>query len=445
MFERIEMSNEFDVNELAVEAYLYLYPLVMMEVTRRHISEGDRRTPEQKKDNLFLHNHEMATDKWRAVARSNIDTLFSSAWIDLSEGPTTISYPPAGDRFYMFQFLDMWTDTYAVVGTRTIGQNGGTITLVGPHDAHTVASTPDEIVIQCPTHTTWIIGRSYAQNGPDLHDAINFVDAIVGTNDHDQRFLDHIEYPGDPSRKIPPVTKVRNLSGHEFFEFASQIINHEGARNTDGSMLLRLRQLGFMPGKLFEFMQQSTEVQQAISEASRLAGVRMKHLLSSRGKIVNGWSTSDGEIGTFGNNYLQRAAIALIGLAANPTVDAVYIGSVADTDNEKLDGSRSYVVHFEQGKLPPAHAFWSITAYDNEGFMMSNDLNRFGIRSRDDVTYNADGSLDIYFAPQCPSGAPESNWIPSLHGPVALQFRLYSPAEAYLNGSWQPPGIQRIN
>jgi hypothetical protein len=441
----IDLSGELNINEIAVEGYVYLYPMVMMEVTRRQISTGDRRNPEQKTANLFLHNHEMANDKWRSVARTNIDTLFSNAWIDLAEGPATVTFPPADNRYHMFQMLDMWTDTYAVVGSRTIGQNGGTVTLVGPAHARTHRSTPHEIVLHCPTPTTWIIGRSYAQHGDDLQRAIEFVDAIVGTSEHQQQFANSVPFPGETSTKVPPVTKVDQLSAQDFFEFASRLVQREGIRNTDGSISLRLRHLGFIPGQNFDFTSVSQEIQNALNEAPRLAHKKIRHLLSSQGKIVNGWSTSQGDIGTYGNSYLQRAAIALIGLAANPTVDAVYIGSIADSNNEKLDGSNTYRIHFENGDLPPAHAFWSITAYDHEGFMMSNRLNRFGIRSRDSVEFNADGSLDLYFAPECPPSAPENNWIPSLPGPVALQIRLYSPAEAYLDGLWTPPPIERIH
>ena len=438
------MSHELEISEIAIEGYTFLYPLLMMEVTRRHLSAGDRRTEQQKASNLFIHNHEMASDKWRAVARSNIDTLFSSAWIDLSEGPATITLPPAGDRYFMFQMLDMWTDTYAVVGSRTIGQKGGTVTLVGPAHAQSHQSTAQDIVIHCPTPTTWIIGRSYAQNGPDLREAINFVDSIVGTSEHMQGFSNDVAYPGDESTKIPPVTKVRSLTGQDFFEFASQILSREGIRNTDGSIALRLRALGFIAGHSYDFSAQSAQVQSAINDAPRVFNERIRKTLNNRGPAINGWSTTQGDIGTYGNSYVLRAAVALIGLAANPTVDAVYISALFDTDNERLEGSRSYVIHFNKGDFPPANAFWSLTAYDHEGFMISNPLNRFGIRSRDEVEYNEDGSLDIYFAPQCPRHAPESNWIPSIAGSVALQMRLYSPAEAYLNGSWKPPTIQRL-
>jgi hypothetical protein len=438
------MRRELDVKTIAIEAYIYLYPLVMMEVTRRHISMGDRRTPEQKKTNLFLHNHVMASDKWRSVARSNIDTLFSSAWIDLSKGPARITMPPAGDRFHMFQILDMWSDTYAVVGSRTIGQDGAAITLVGPRHVHTYVPSPDEIVISCPTSTTWIIGRTYAHNGDDLLAAIEFVDSVIGVSEHEQQFSNAVPFPGDLHHKIPPVTKVEKLLPQDFFEFASRIIQHEGIRNTDGSMALRMRALGFIPGEEFNFVDLPANALEAINDAPGFAHKQILHHLSSRGNIVNGWSTSQGDIGTYGNSYLQRAAIALIGLAANPTDDAVYIGSIADSNSNKLEGSNTYVIHFDEHELPPAHAFWSITAYDREGFMMSNNLNRFGIRSRDPVNYNPDGSLDIYFAPECPPMASENNWIPSLPGPVALQIRLYSPAEKYLNGSWAPPVIRRI-
>lgn len=438
------MRQEVERKSIAIEAYIYLYPIVMMEITRRQITARDRRSAEQIEKNLFLHNHSMATDKWRSVARSNIDTLFSSAWIDLSDGPAFITLPPSGDRFHMFQFLDMWTDTYAVVGTRTIGESGGAVTLVGPQQVSSYVPTVGEIAIPCPTNSTWIIGRTYAQNGDDLTDAIEFVDSVVATSQQIQKFANDVTLLADAEQNLPPVTKVDNLSPEDFFEFAWHVVNHEGIRNTDGSAILRMRSLGFIPGEVFQFSKVSPEIQTALSSAPALAKEQILSQLSQRGNIVNGWSSSQGDIGTYGNNYLQRAAIARIGLAANPTVDAVYIGSLHDADQQKLDGAHSYVIHFDRNEIPPAHAFWSITAYDREGFMMPNRLNRFGIRSRDAVEVNSDGSLDIYFAPECPSGCPESNWIPSLPGPVALQIRLYSPAESYLDGSWSPPPIRQL-
>jgi hypothetical protein len=437
--------NEIDISDIAVEGYTFLFPLVMMEVTRRQISAGDRRTPEQKAANIFVHNHAMANDKWRSVARTNIDTLFSSAWIDLSEGPATITFPPAGDRYHMFQMLDMWTDTYAVVGSRTLGQNGGTITVVGPAHAMSHRSTASDIVIHCPTPTTWIIGRTYAQNGPDLQNAVEFVDGIVATSPYERCFNNDLSYPGDESPKIPPATKVRNLSGEQFFEFAAHLLSREGIRNTDGSIALRLRALGFIPGQPFNVASLSTEVRNAIADAPRAFNEFLRTTQGGRTAGPTGWSIAAGDIGTYGNSYLIRAFIALIGIGANPPVDALYIHSVADADENVIDGEHTYRIHFENGKLPPARAFWSITAYDHEGFMMPNRLDRFGIRSRDEVEFNNDGSLDIYLAPECPSSAPEKNWIPTLPGRVSLSIRRYSPPPESLDGSWQPPAIQRIN
>jgi hypothetical protein len=159
---------------------------------------------------------------------------------------------------------------------------------------------------------------------------------------------------------------------------------------------------------------------------------------------VGCWTYTTSGIGTFGNSYLFRAVVARIGLAANPPEDAIYIGSISDANNETLQGSNTYLIHFNKGELPPAHSFWSITAYDAPGFMMPNRLNRFGIRSRDDITFNDDGSLDLYAGPECPPMSPESNWIPTIDGVIALQIRLYTPGQAFLSGEWSPPDIQRI-
>ncbi len=122
--------SEIKIDEVAVEAYTYLYPLVVMEVTRRQILSLN--AAKYGPENLFIHNRSMANEKWRSVARTNIDTLFSSAWIDLTDGPAYMTLPPAGDRYHMFQMLDMWTDTYAVIGSRTIGNNGVRAKIVGP-------------------------------------------------------------------------------------------------------------------------------------------------------------------------------------------------------------------------------------------------------------------------------------------------------------------------
>jgi hypothetical protein len=103
------------------------------------------------------------------------------------------------------------------------------------------------------------------------------------------------------------------------------------------------------------------------------------------------------------------------------------------------------VLHFEQGKTPPANAFWSITMYDKEGFQVPNPIDRFAIGDRDPLTFNPDGSLDIYVQVESPGKDKESNWLPAPEGAFEPTMRLYSPRPEVLDLTWAPPPFKKIS
>ena len=110
-----------------------------------------------------------------------------------------------------------------------------------------------------------------------------------------------------------------------------------------------------------------------------------------------------------------------------------------------LDGSARYRMHFDSGQTPPVGAFWSITAYNKDGYFIENPLNRYAIGDRDPLKPNSDGSIDLYIQRENPGPEQESNWLPSDDGAFNLTIRLYSPKEAILNGAWQPPLVKHIS
>jgi hypothetical protein len=124
--------------------------------------------------------------------------------------------------------------------------------------------------------------------------------------------------------------------------------------------------------------------------------------------------------------------------------DAVYPLSVADSDGQPLDGDHNYLLHFAKDELPPVEAFWSVTMYDAEGFQAANPIDRFAIGDRDRLTYNADGSLDLYLQHDSPGADKESNWLPVPRGPLGVTMRLYAPKAPVLDGRWVPPPIKRV-
>jgi len=236
------------------------------------------------------------------------------------------------------------------------------------------------------------------------------------------------------------VTYVDGLSATNFFETADMILRREGTHASDGSVSMRMTAPGLGGDVPFVFADQWPDVRDSLTRAVPSAITAIRRAQNTASRAVNGWVYSTGDIGTWGNNYLRRAFVARIGLAANPAEDAVYIQSIHDQHGEKLDGGRHYVLHFDTP--PPAHAFWSVTAYDHEGFLISNELDRFGIRSRDEFAIRPDGSFDIHLGPHCPSSADLDNWIPTKPGPLALTMRLYMPTSEFIAGRRSPPSIE---
>ena len=161
--------------------------------------------------------------------------------------------------------------------------------------------------------------------------------------------------------------------------------------------------------------------------------------------LVNGWQVPAETMGVYGNNYLTRATLAMVGLGSNPPEDAIYPLAFTDGDGNPLHGEHDYRLHFDAQDLPPAGAFWSLTLYDQDGFRVPNLLNRYALRDRDPLRYEPDGSLDLFVQHEDPGQGRTSNWLPSPRGPFALFLRLYEPQAEALDGRWSPPAVRRTH
>ena len=143
-------------------------------------------------------------------------------------------------------------------------------------------------------------------------------------------------------------------------------------------------------------------------------------------RLENGWTFTT-KTGLYGTDYLQRAFVTAIGLGANRPQDAVYPTSEVDADGKPYSGANKYVMHFAKGQTPPVDGFWSITMYNADYFFVDNPLNKYTVSPRNDLKYNADGSLDIYIQNESPGKDKEANWLPAPKGKFILMMRLYWP------------------
>ena len=169
----------------------------------------------------------------------------------------------------------------------------------------------------------------------------------------------------------------------------------------------------------------------------------MKIKFTKLGAKVNGWEMLLGTLGSYGIQYVRRAAVALEGLGCNQPADAIYPQLLTDAAGKPLAGANQYVMHFDKKELPPAEAFWSFTLYDKDGFTVPNSLNRATLSSWMDLKYNDDGSIDLYFQADSPGKAKETNWLPApKQGAWNLTLRLYAPKREALDGTWSPSANQ---
>jgi hypothetical protein len=445
--EYAQATSAQDVHEIGVEAYIYLYPLVMMDVTRRQLTNIEAgKMVGRGPMNRFSHVRAFPRAEFKEVVRPNFDTLYSSGWLDLTEEPMIVSVPDTYDRYYLLPMLDMWTDVFAVPGKRTSGTKAGKFGVIPPNWPGDLPAGVEKI--QSPTPYAWIIGRIQT-NGPGDYAAVNRIQdgfTIVSLSQ-----MGEAPHPVKQAidtmvdMKTAPLDQVNKMPAAAYFKYAAELMKVNPPHVTDWSTITRLKRIGLDPGKSFELENLDPATQRAMSSAA-VDGLKLMYAkLPTLARVVNGWQMNTDSMGVYGNYYLKRAIVAMVGLGANQPNDAIYPLNLADADGKALLGENSYILHFSNEQLPPMDAFWSITMYDGDGFQVANSLNRFAIGGRDQLNYNADGSLDLYIQHANPGPEREPNWLPSPEkGILGVTMRLYAPRLQALDGRWIPPAVQRI-
>jgi hypothetical protein len=395
--------------------------------------------------NMFANVEAFPPADFKAVVRSNFDTLYSSAYLDLTKEPVVVSVPDTGGRFYLLPMLDMWSDVFASPGWRTTGTQAGNF-LVTPK-GWTGMVPAGMTQIDAPTPYVWIIGRTKT-DGPSDYDAVHKIQAgykIVPLSEWGKPSKP-IEFKLDPTvdMKTPPKTQVDTMSGEIYFKYAAELMKLQPPHVTDQPILAQMKRIGIEPGKSFDIGKVDPVVKKALESAPAAARKLMEWKVATLARVANHWSMNTDAMGVYGNYYLKRAIVAQLGLGANLPEDAIYPLNLADENGVPLDGANKYTIHFDKGATPPVNAFWSLTLYDSDGFQVANSLNRFAVSSWMPFKYNPDGSLDLYFQNESPGTDKEVNWLPAPKGPFNLTMRLYSPKSEALTGRWNPPPIVKM-
>ncbi|MGA2837620.1 MAG: DUF1254 domain-containing protein [Acidimicrobiales bacterium] len=416
-----------------------------MELTRRQATNIEAgKMPGRGPVNTFVHVRAFPDADFKMVVRPNFDTLYSSAFVDLTAEPVIVSAPDTDGRYYMLPMLDMWTDVFAAPGKRTSGTGVGHWALTRPGWR---GELPDGVArIDAPTPYVWIIGRTQT-DGPADYPAVHAVQ-----DGYDLSLLSEWGQPSSQAAvtiddsidmETPPLDQVNAMSGPDYFALAAELMKLHRPHGTDWSVVERMRRLGLVVGESFDTTTQGPEVAKAVAAAPSVAQQDLAATLSTMAAVVNGWQINTNSIGVYGNFYAKRAIVAMRGLGANPPEDAIYPLLMADGDGNTVVGEHAYVLHFDATELPPVGAFWSVTMYDEHGFQVANELDRYAVGDRDPLRYADDGSLDLYIQHDHPGPEREANWLPAPRGPLGITMRLYAPDQVVLNGAWAPPPLRR--
>ena len=438
--------TEESAHAIGVDAYLYFYSLLTMDLTRKQSTNIESGKEFGKGPmNMFVNIPEYPPADMKVVVRPNFDTLYSIAWLDLTKEPLVVSVPDAGRRFYLLPMLDMWSDVFASPGWRTTGTAAGNF-LVTP--SGWTGKVPEGFSrIVAPTPYVWIIGRTKTDGPPD-YDAVHKIQAgyKVTALSRWGKAPEPVTVKIDPTvdMKTPPKVQVDTMSAAKYFTYAAELLKLHPPHITDEPIIAQMKRIGIESGKSLDFDKLDPAVKKALEYAPKDAQQLMKWKIPTLARIANGWSMNTNTMGVYGNYYLKRAIVAQMGLGANLPEDAIYPLNLFDDTGKPLDGANKYGIHFDKGATPPVNAFWSITLYDSDGFQVANALNRFAVSSWMPFKSNPDGSLDLYFQNDSPGKDKEANWLPAPKGAFNLTIRLYAPKSDALTGKWNPPAITRV-
>jgi hypothetical protein len=441
----VEGTEDF---ALASDAYVYGYPLVTMEMTRRVITNVASQEGTRGPMGTIIKLRQYPDASFRDVTAPNADTLYTTAFFDVGDEPWVLDQPDMGDRYFLLPLLSGWTEVFSVPGKRTTGGARRTFLITGPGWTGTVPDGMTEI--KAPTAMVWLLGRIYCTGTPEDYAAVHALQDAFKLQPLGSWGKDYTPPEGKPDPAIDMKTPVRDqvnaMPAQAFFALLADLMKRNPPASADAPALARFERIGLVAGKDFDPSILTGEIDTRLPKASyhRI----MLHFLDSEGdmKRVNGWNYTV-NAGTYGTDYLQRALITAIGLGANRPQDAIYPTSMKPSVLENYSGEHRYVLRFAKGQLPPVRGFWSLTMYDENMFFIANPINRYSMSVRTNPVYEADGSLVIHIQNESPGADKEPNWLPAPKGKFHLMLRLYWPDEnppSIIDGSWTIPAVEKL-
>ncbi|SOE93317.1 Uncharacterized conserved protein [Burkholderia sp. D7] len=447
------------------DAYVFGYPLVVSDLAREKATGGDASRPGQAPVNTL--RHATALPPVGASGRPSVDTLESTAWLDVSSGPVLVSLPntpnaPRG-RYYDARAFDAWTNViYSSIPraadrpapVKKLSAKAARAARLAAEQANVIAFVPagytgplpDGVTrVDAPTRYVWLSIRVRVNGQRDLREARKLQTAMsieAPSADKTSVATAGSAWPNVTASTPTVVTggdKADSLDATAFFTRLAKAMQDNPPVPNDPHAVSLLADLGVKAGEPVQFRPADADLL-----ASGLADGRTRvDTVPSNAISRNGWVWFGDGAGNYDTDYTLRGFLARRQPGTGTKDDEVKPVAFSDSDGHALNGANEYVLHFAPNQLPPVRGFWTLTAYTKDGALIDDKALRLSLNDRDRLKKNRDGSVDISVSAAEPAKARVSNWLPAPDGDFQLVLRLYAPKPDASNGTWAPPAIER--
>lgn len=454
--------NEEYAYTLGVQAYVWGFPWLYLAQLRwlwttpagHALAQAQGLSVPYAPINRFFNSPVLASPDTQTGGSPNVDTLYSTAWGDLSGGPLVLSVPAVPDRYYTIQMACMDSDNFAYVGTRSTGTAAGNYLIAGPGWNGDVPPDVLDILPRSRTPSVFLLGRTGVNNKSQADlEAAQAVQA-----GYQLRPLS--TYPATPPEhpthaQVPLGIDNSKPLGKWLTMNQAMTENPPGVPPgiSQSQLLALFATIGIGPDQDLE--RQSAATRRGLWRAARKGYELVNEMTQGRGKTVNGWQYPPRDIGDAGQSqdYITRAALqALGGIVANDPVEAVYINTAVDSDGQGLTGAGGarYVITFPKNGFPPydanMHGFWSLTLYDDTYNLVPSSKN-YSINSYDPEyqARDSEGGMTIVIQREEPTALqPGQYWLQSPPSDFFMLLRVYIPGPEVSNTqTWEPPPVEK--
>ncbi len=378
------------------------------------------------------------------VACTNQDVVYGAGYCELDTSPVVIQVPDFGDRFWVYALYDARTDQFGNLG-KAYGTKPGFYLVVGPNWTE---QPPAGIagVLRSPTELAFVAPRVFREESPaDLEAVralINQIDMYpLAEFDGKMKSRDWTKSPHFPAPTATGGGEMKWVNPETFFDQLPVVMKVIPPQAGEEALYHQIESVLAAAEK--DPAVKATLKETAIAAEKDMIQPLFQWEMNGR-PAGNGWNSPVNNA-QWGTDYVNRAAIAKSNIYENRPTETKYLFTDNDGTGQPLNGANSYSITFANGQTPPVKGFWSVTLYNEHHFFNPNPLNRYSLGTKNkSLQKNADGSLTLYAGSRSPGADKESNWLPAPKGRFSLYIRAYWPEPAIVDGTWQPPVVQKL-